>query len=238
MDSNGHAQRAPTLTLALCTCINSEARLAMARWRLNNLLLQVEKYAPDVELLVVENGSRALEEAVKNAPARYFFDPRAGYAHARNTAITLAMGEIIAVCDDDDLDYEARPAAIMAAFAAHPDAQIYYSGVHVCDAGFGVEETVRPDGSEPAFLPREQRIFHPTVAYKKSAIMALGGYREDLFFALEDLDLLWRAQKAGWQWIADPTVLVRYRKHRDQQTTAHAEELRNAQALYLAAEGF
>jgi len=60
---------------------------------------------PDFEVLVVDSSDEAekgpTEKLVAQFGARYIFEPRRGQALARNTAIPLTTGEVIAFTDDD-----------------------------------------------------------------------------------------------------------------------------------------
>jgi glucosyl-dolichyl phosphate glucuronosyltransferase len=76
------------------------------------------------ELLVVDNnssdGTRAVVESYTSklsCPVRYVFEPVPGQSHARNTALRLAQGEILAWTDDDVLVAPNWLAAIHTAFS-------------------------------------------------------------------------------------------------------------------------
>jgi glycosyltransferase involved in cell wall biosynthesis len=93
----------PTVSIVICSRDRSgdlfRTLQAMAR-------LQVP-FGWDVELLVVDNGSREDTPAViggaflPRIELRHLREPRPGVCHARNTALAAAQGEIVLLTDDD-----------------------------------------------------------------------------------------------------------------------------------------
>ncbi len=86
------------------------------------------------EVLVVNNGSTddtdlVLDRAQAQLPLRRCVEPRAGLAHARNTAVRVARGEYVLWTDDDALVSPAWLAAYCAAFRRWPEAAIFGGGV-------------------------------------------------------------------------------------------------------------
>src|ERR1700722_18837624 len=84
------------------------------------------------ELLVVDNnssdGTRAVVESYRSrlsCPVRYVFEPTPGQSYARNTAIGLALGKILAWTDDDVL---VPPNWLMAIQDALSDPQVVCAG--------------------------------------------------------------------------------------------------------------
>jgi glycosyltransferase involved in cell wall biosynthesis len=86
--------------------------------------LQGQSY-PATEILVLDNASttpRAAEVAaqVKGPhPVRYAFEATPGLSAARNTALSLATGDIVAWIDDDEVADEHWVTEIVAAFSAN-----------------------------------------------------------------------------------------------------------------------
>ena len=79
------------------------------------------------EILVVDNNSsddtRQVVERFANChpPVRYFYEPRRGVSHARNTGIAAARAPLVAFIDDDVEADPAWVATVKRAFDNHPE---------------------------------------------------------------------------------------------------------------------
>src|SRR5690606_35787559 len=114
--ADGAECHCPTMTVAICT-LDRPRPLARA---LAALRCQTD---PDFELVIVDNGpNRRTRDAVAAAwpAARYVAEPRRGIAHARNLALRLASGEIIAYTDDDCRPAQRWVESIRAIFLSDP----------------------------------------------------------------------------------------------------------------------
>lgn len=89
------------------------------------------------EVIVVDNGSAVLPEAVvaRFPFARLEHEPVPGPGPARNRGIELARAPIIAFLDSDCIADPDWLAALLAAFAAHPEAEILGGAVQIFAAG-------------------------------------------------------------------------------------------------------
>ena len=139
-----------------------------------------------------------------------------GFAAANNLAVAQHTGTSawIALLNPDAFPEPDWLAQLMQAAAAHPecsvfasrqvsashphlldgDGDIYYASGRVRRAGHG---TPVPSGPLPAIAP----VFGPCAAsamYQRSAFVAVGGLDEDFFCYLEDVDLSFRLQLAGY----------------------------------------
>jgi glycosyltransferase involved in cell wall biosynthesis len=111
----------PALVSVIIPVYNCERYLAEA---IESILVQT--YSP-VEVIVVDDGSTdGSAEVVKrfSSPVRYALQPHSGSGAARNLGVELARGEFLAFLDSDDLWTENKLAQQMAAFEAHPEADI------------------------------------------------------------------------------------------------------------------
>lgn len=94
---------APRISIVICTYNNADS-LAITLSQLNQQIV-----APHlVEVIVVNNNSSDHSADICNTiattfnlPFHYFFEPRQGLSHARNTGVTKAQGEYILFTDDD-----------------------------------------------------------------------------------------------------------------------------------------
>ncbi|MEN3273837.1 MAG: hypothetical protein V7636_2598, partial [Actinomycetota bacterium] len=92
----------------------------------------------DVEVVVVNDGGRPVDDAV--APWRRSLDivlmdlpERTGPARARNAAIDVASGDLLAFLDDDDVFLPHHLELLHDALAERPDLDLVYSGALVSD---------------------------------------------------------------------------------------------------------
>jgi GT2 family glycosyltransferase len=89
----------PNSTISVAVCTRERPR------ELARCLASLERLSePPKEILVIDNApeSDATREVVRRFPGvTYFREPRAGLSAARNAALALASGEIVAFADDD-----------------------------------------------------------------------------------------------------------------------------------------
>ncbi len=92
----------------------------------------------DLEVIVVDDGSsdRTREVITQFADPRvhYIFQENRGLAGARNTGVRAARGAYIAFLDDDDEYLPTKLAQQVPALDAHPEYDVVYSDVYLCDA--------------------------------------------------------------------------------------------------------
>ena len=118
---------APPITVVICT---RERPGPLARC-LDSLLVQ--NY-PDFRILVVDNApvtdasAEVVRSAASRGPVSYLAEPRAGLSFARNAAVAVAPGEILAWIDDDEYADVHWLAEVARALAEHPEADVI-SGV-------------------------------------------------------------------------------------------------------------
>ncbi|MES2675345.1 MAG: glycosyltransferase [Pseudomonadota bacterium] len=94
----------PIISVVICTYNNADS-LAIT---LQQLSAQVTQHKENFEIIVVDNNSPdhtkkvylnfAQDQAITSS---YFFEPRQGLSHARNTGVAKARGEYILFTDDD-----------------------------------------------------------------------------------------------------------------------------------------
>lgn len=89
------------------------------------------------EVLVVDDGghedSRAVVDELGDPRIRWSSIPRAGVSAARNAALDLARGEIVAYLDDDNLMDPEWLYAVVWAFEQRPDNEVLYGAIVVDD---------------------------------------------------------------------------------------------------------
>ncbi len=172
--------------------------------------VQAQTFA-DWELIVVDDGSTDDTAEIMAA----FHDPRirtvtrthAGQCRARNHALTLARGALIAYLDSDNVWYPGYLAAAVAVFAAKPAVDCLY-GAMVTDAHYQGEHILfRP--FDRARLIDGNYIGMSTFMHRRALIERYGALDEELA-TLEDWDLILRytAHAPAYRL---PALAVRYR---------------------------
>jgi len=149
-----------------------------------------------------------------------------GLAAACNAGAAVARGEVLVMLNNDT---EAEPgwlAALVDALLAHPEAGAAASKMLLFDrrdtlhtAGdlMGIDGVPRNRGvweRDEGQYDDQVEVFSGcggAVAYWRTVWDALGGFDEDLFMYLEDVDLAWRMQLAGWKTVFAPASRVYHR---------------------------
>jgi GT2 family glycosyltransferase len=244
----------PDVSAAICT----RDRPDFLRRALRSLISQEAMLR---EVLVVDNApttdsTRQLVEREFKA-VHYFHEPIAGLDFARNRALNVATGEVVAFLDDDAVADSGWVAATQAAFAANPrlgactgrvDALgLGTDGERLFEAngGFarGYERICLPsDAYSPCFVMRAPLIAWSisvgsgcSMAVRRKLVLDLGGFDEalDLGDALPgggDLDILWRILNAGFEVLYEPAVRALH-EHRSDAVAAARQIMGHHRAL-------
>ena len=186
----------------------------------------------DFEFIIIDDGStdgsRAILEryAKQDDRIRLISRPNTGIGGARNEALGLARGELIAVMDSDDVALPERFEVQVAYLREHPEVVCLGSKVQFIDeAGrFLYEE---PDAMDhEAIQEVALRGYCPlsqcSMMMRREAVLAIKGYDPELSSA-EDLDLVLRLGERG-KLVNLPQVLQKYRWH-DQSISAKKQAL-------------
>ena len=198
---------------------NGEATLEAA---LRSVLAQTD---PDLEVVVVDDGST--DATTEIATALGAADPRlrlvrrapSGIVGALNAGLAACRGRYIARMDADDRAVPERLARQIPLLDADPTLAVVDGRAHLFrDEGEvpeGMRRYVAWLGSvcEPEDFDRsiliESPVVHPAATLRRSAVEAIGGYRDGPF--PEDYDLWLRLHAAGWRLRKVPEVLVHQR---------------------------
>ena len=191
---------------------------------LDSLLSQT--YA-DIEILLVDNASTdsscALVAGDYPQVKLIELPQNRGFTGACNIGMGRSSGEFIALLNNDtEVDAE-WAGEIVRAFARCPEAGMVASKIllfdqrdHFHTAG----DIFRIDGSagnrgvwqrDSGQFNREEFVFGAcggAAAFRKSMLDQIGLLDDDFFFLLEDIDLAWRAQLAGFKALYLPSAVV------------------------------
>jgi hypothetical protein len=183
---------------------------------------------PDFELVVVDDGSaddtaqRLDGWASRDRRVRVLRCPPRGLVAALAEGLAACRAPIIARMDADDLCHPERLAAQCAFLGAHPSIDVVASQV----AGRTVDGRPLARGMaryldwsnqlcDPGAIARERfiesPIVHPSVAMRRSALDAAGGYRAGPF--PEDYELWLRMLARGVSIAKLPRALLTWREH-------------------------
>lgn len=182
---------------------------------------------PDFEVIVVDNGST--DESVAMVQEAYpevrllVLPENCGFVVACNRGAAMARGEVLVMLNNDT---EAEPGwleALCRALEAHPEAGAAASKLLLFDR----RDTLHAAGDilGPGFMPANRGVWEVdrgqydherwvfgacggAAAYRRQVWEQLGGFDERLFMYLEDVDLAWRMQRAGWRTLFVPEARV------------------------------
>lgn len=210
----------PRLTILL-PAKDAEATVAAAARSM------LEQTFRDLELIVIDDGSRDGTRAVLDALAREDERVRVlatggvGLVGALNLGLSAARGALIARMDADDESHPERLAHSVAALDARPSLAGVGTGVEIFRDDRPPSPNLQAYGrwlsslTTPELLFRDRYVeaplCHPSVTLRRGALEAMGGWRDGDF--PEDWDLWLRLLEAGRELACVPAVLHRWRDH-------------------------
>ena len=187
-----------------------------------------------VELIVVDNAStdrtREVIEAcaARHPEVRYVLEKRPGLSNARNAALAAARGDVIAFTDDDVRPNPDWLDEIHAEFERDP--RLALLGGRVLLARQELQHVSYQPSSERqefAFPASGNFVIGANMAFRREVFERVGTFDTRLgagrwFGGAEEVDLFYRAMKAGYRQLYAPNVLV----HHDHDRTALAQVCR------------
>lgn len=195
----------------------------------------------DFEFLVFDDGSTdstlpILRSYARRDPrVRVTSGPHRGYVSWLNTGVRMARGELIARMDADDVSLPQRFSHQVEFLTAHRDCVAVGSFHTMIDPVGRPLGHVRYDTDASTITARLRNgalnvICHPAAMMRRSALTAVGGYREE-YESVEDfalwLDLAERGSLANI-----PEFLFKYRQHHTSvSATQYERQLRQAQQI-------
>lgn len=149
-----------------------------------------------------------------------------GFTGACNIGMEAAEREIIALLNNDTEADEGWAEALMAAFAARRDVGIVASKMllfgqrdrfHTAGDYFTIDGRAGNRGAweaDTGQYDRGEYVFSAcggAAAYRRSMLADIGALDDDFYFLLEDADLAWRAQLAGYKvWYAPGAIVYHH----------------------------
>lgn len=187
---------------------------------------------PELELVMIDDGStdgtfEIAEEYLETRRERFrrvvlLRQQNQGVCATSNAVIAAAQGKWVHLLGSDDVFCPHKVARIQQAIEDWrcPELALVHADIDMIDAAGQVVEGTRLRKNRP--LPGVDReawrwlffnrhyVFNPTVALRREAILAVGGF--DPRLSLEDLDC-WLRLSVRYPVARVPEVLARYRKH-------------------------
>jgi N-acetylglucosaminyl-diphospho-decaprenol L-rhamnosyltransferase len=187
------------------------------------------------EVIVVDNASgddsiERLREA--GTSARIVLAPsNRGFGAGANLGARQASGEVLVVCNPDLVVEEGSLTALVEALVGHAD--VAAVGPRILTDEGELYPSARPfptltESAGHAFVGlftqsnrwtrayrQEDRaagevdwVSGACAAFRREAFAAVGGFDERYFMYVEDVDLCWRLQRAGWRVLYEPAATV------------------------------
>lgn len=176
------------------------------------------------ELIIVDDGSPdssyEIAEKYQQKDTRIVLHKQknGGPSSARNTAVSLAKGELIAMLDPDDVMFPNRLQEQVEFLDQYPEVSIVSCLCNYVDRNNRILGTNYTDiltiEDCHRYLRENKIIFclHSGATMYREAFLKVGGYKEEVFYT-QDLDLWNRMAETGYNLVVTPKILVNYRIH-------------------------
>src|SRR5439155_193637 len=157
---------------------------------------------PDYEAIVVDDGSTDATAAIaRQYDCRLIQTENRGLASARNTGLVAATGEIVAYIDDDPYPDPHWLTYLAAMFLSTSHAAV--GGPNLAPPGDGAiaECIARAPGGPVHVLLSDREAEHIpgcNMAFRKSSLVAIGGFDPQFRAAGDDVDVCWQLEERGW----------------------------------------
>ena len=210
---------------------------AYLRECLDSVLLQ--DYAP-IELIVVDDGSSDGSLAILQSYGsriRLLQQQGGRQARARNLALAVAQGELVAFLDSDDRWRAGHLSAAVAAFAAQPQAALVWADHALMDAQGRPQGEVRwvsPGGDFRRVLIAGNPICNATVTVRREVIAAIGGFNESVPRVCDGAAWTQIAAR-GYRFVHLPRLDLDYRLHAGNDSARFAPMTHDRDTALLAA---
>jgi GT2 family glycosyltransferase len=180
------------------------------------------------EIIVVDNGSTDgslpwLEATYPRVRIVQLPENR-GFAAGCNAGIAATSGSLIALLNNDAVADHRWLESLVAVALGRPDVGMVATkmvlrhqptvvdsaGIYLDVSGVAWDRRL---GESAETVEQLEEIFGPSAGaalYRRELFSDVGGFDEDFFMYLEDVDLAWRARLAGWRCVYAPDAIVRH----------------------------
>jgi len=195
---------------------------------------------PSLELIVVDDGSTdGSLELLKSYGERLRLLQQQGgrQARARNLALAVARGELVAFLDSDDRYRPGRISAAVAAFRAQPQAALVWADYTFIDAEgrpCGEMRWASPGGDFRRVLIAGNPICNATATVRRAVLDEIGGFDERVPRVCDGAAWTQIAAR-GHAFVHLPQVVLDYRLHGDNDSARFAPMTHDRDTALLAA---
>jgi GT2 family glycosyltransferase len=183
-------------------------------------LLQLEY--PNFEVIVVNDGSSdATAEIVSEYGFRLISTENRGLSNARNTGWQEAKGEIVAYIDDDAYPDPHWLTYMAAAFMRTTHVGIGGPNLPPPSDGAIADCVANAPGGPVHVLLSDTEAEHIpgcNMAFRKTALHAIGGFDPQFRTAGDDVDVCWRLHEQGWTIGFSPAAMVWHHRRNSVRT--------------------
>lgn len=204
-------------------CLDAERYLVEA---MNSVLNQDW---PDLEYILVDGGSSDRSQEILRTFAdddcrvKWVVDLKPGIASAMNRGLRMAGGDIVAFLHADDRYADSTTLGLVAnLFQKSPDTLWATGGLREIDARGKVLRQLPARRFSKARLLRNNIIYHPATFVRRTVMTALGGFDENLRYAM-DYDLWLRLAGKSFPRISDKP-LADFRVHAGSLSSAERDK--------------
>lgn len=195
----------PSMSVVLCSYNGS-------RTISESLDALLELDYPDYEVIVVDDGSTDHTAALADRPGvRLIRAAHGGLSNARNTGLHAAKGDIVAYIDDDAYPDPDWLAHLAATFTSSTHAGV--GGPNISPPSDGpISQCVSNSPGNPSHVLLDdheaEHIPGCNMAFRRDALLAIGGFDSQFRSAGDDVDVCWRLRDAGFTLGFSPAAVV------------------------------
>jgi cellulose synthase/poly-beta-1,6-N-acetylglucosamine synthase-like glycosyltransferase len=206
----------PRISVIVCTYNGNRKLLAECFYHLGQI-----DY-PNYEVIVVDDGSTdRFTDCARDYGFRLIRTPNSGLSSARNTGLFAATGEIVAYIDDDAYPDPDWLKYLAATFINSDFVGVGGPNLPPCGDGWIADCVANSPGGPIHVLLTDREAEHIpgcNMAYRKSALLEIGGFDERFRVAGDDVDVCWSLQKRNWKLGFTPAAVVWHHRRNSVRT--------------------